>query len=46
MRWEESTAQTKEQDKVPEKQLSDPHEKEFRVIIGRLIQDLGKRMEA
>ena len=46
MRWEENTAPTKEQDKIPEKQLSDPHEKEFRVIIGRLIQVLGKRMEA
>ena len=41
----------KEQDKVPVKQLSDMkignlHGKEFRVIIVKLIQDLGKRMEA
>ena len=41
----------KEQDKVLVKQLSDMkignlHGKEFRVIIVKLIQDLGKRMEA
>ena len=41
----------KEQDKVPVKQLSDMkignlHGKEFRVIVVKLIQDLGKRMEA
>lgn len=41
----------KEQDKIPAKQLSDMkignlHEKECRVIIVKLIQDLGKRMEA
>ena len=51
MRWEENTSQMKEQDKVLVKQLSDMkignlHGKEFRVIIVKLIQDLGKRMEA
>ena len=51
MRWEENTSQMKEQDKIPAKQLSDMkignlHEKECRVIIVKLIQDLGKRMEA
>ena len=43
--------QTKEQDKTPEEQLSEVEtgnlpEKEFRVMIVKLIQDLGKRMEA
>ena len=43
--------QTKKQDKTPEEQLSEMEignlpEKEFRVIIVKMIQDLGKRMEA
>ena len=43
--------QTKEQDKTPEKQLNEVEignlpEKEFRIMIGKMIQDLGKRMEA
>ena len=43
--------QTKEQDKTPEKQLKeveigDLPEKEFRIMIAKMIQDLGKRMEA
>ena len=43
--------QIKEQDKTPEKQLNeveigDLPEKEFRIIIVKMIQDLGKRMEA
>ena len=42
--------QTKEQDKTPEEQLSEVakgslHEKEFRVVIVKMIQNLGNRME-
>ena len=41
----------KEQDKTPEKQLNEEEignvpEKEFRIITVKMIQDLGKRMEA
>ena len=41
----------KEQDKTPEKQrneveISNLPEKQFRIIIVKMIQDLGKRMEA
>ena len=41
----------KEQDKTPEKQLSEVEignleEKEFRIMIVKMIQDLRKRMEA
>ena len=41
----------KEQDKTPEKQLNEVGignllEKEFRIMIVKMIQDLGKRMEA
>ena len=40
----------KEQDKTPEKQLNEVKvgnlpEKEFRIMIVKMIQDLGKRME-
>ena len=40
-----------EQDKTPEKQLNEVEignlsEKEFRIMIVKMIQDLGKRMEA
>ena len=43
--------QTKEQDKIPEKQLNEVEignlpEKEFRIMIVKMIQHLGKRMEA
>ena len=43
--------QMKEQDKTPEKQLNEVKignlpEKEFRIMIVKMIQDLGKRMEA
>ena len=43
--------QMKEQDKTPEKQLNEVAignlpEKEFRIMIVKMIQDLGKRMEA
>ena len=41
----------KEQDKTSEKQLSEVEvdkipEKEFRIMIVKMIQDLGKRVEA
>ena len=41
----------KEQDKTPEKQLNEVEtdnlpEKEFRIMIGKMKQDLGKRREA
>ena len=43
--------QMKEQDKTPEKQLNEVEignlpEKEFSIMIVKMIQDLGKRMEA
>ena len=43
--------QMKEQNKTPEKQLNEveignPPEKEFRIIIVKMIQNLGKTMEA
>ena len=43
--------QIKEQDKTPEKQLNEMEignlpEKEFRIMMVKMIQDLGKRMEA
>ena len=43
--------QMKEQDKTPEKQLNEVEignlpEKEFRIMMVKMIQDLGKRMEA
>ena len=43
--------QRKEQDKTAEKQLNEVEignlpEKEFRIMIVKMIQDLGKRMEA
>ena len=44
-------SQVKEQDKIPEKQLTEVRignllEKEFRIMIMKMIQDLGKRTEA
>ena len=44
-------SQMKGQDKTPEKQLNEVElgnlpEKEFRIMIVKMIQDLGKRMEA
>ena len=43
--------QLKKQDKTPEKQLNEVEignfpEKEFRIMIVKMIQNLGKRMEA
>ena len=42
--------QMKEQDKTPQKQLNEVEvgklpEKEFQIMIVKMIQDLGKRME-
>ena len=44
-------SQMKGQDKTPEKQLNEEKidnlpEKEFRIMIVKMIQDLGKRIEA
>ena len=44
-------SQIKGQDKTPEKQLNEVEignisEKDFRIIIVKMVQDLGKRMEA
>ena len=51
MRWQRNISQTKEQDKTPEEQLSEVEignlpEKDFRVMIVKMIQDLEKRMDA
>ena len=45
----EATYQMKEQDKTPEKQLKEAEignlpEKEFRIMIVKMMQDHGKRM--
>ena len=51
MKRQRAKYQMKEQDKTPEKQLNEVEignlpDKEFRVRIVKMIQDLGKRMEA
>ena len=51
MKRQRAMYQMKEQDKTPEKQLNEVEtgnlpEKEFRIMIVKMIQDLGKRMEA
>ena len=51
MRKQKGVSQMKGQDKIPEKQLNKAEignllEKEFRIMIVRMIQGLGKRMEA
>ena len=51
MGWQRNVVQMKEQDKTPEEQLSEVEignlpEKEFKVMIVKMIQDLGNRMEA
>ena len=51
MKRQRAMYQTKEQDKTPEKQLNEVKisnlpEKELRIMIVKMIQDLGKRMEA
>ena len=50
MKKQKVMSQMKEQDKTPEKQLNEVEtgklpEKEFRMMIVKLIQDLGNRME-
>ena len=50
MKMQRVMSQIKEQDKTPEKQLNvveigNLPEKEFRIIIVKMIQDLGKRMK-
>ena len=52
MRWQRNVSQVKEHlDKTPEEQLSKVDidnllEKELRVMIAKMIQDLEKRIEA
>ena len=51
MKRQRAMYQIKEQDKTPEKQLNEVEignlpEKEFRIMIVKMIQDLGKGMEA
>ena len=51
MKGQRTMYQMKEQDKTPEKQLNEVEignlpEKEFRIMIMKMIQDQGKRMEA
>ena len=51
MKRQKTMYQMKEQDKTPEKQLNEVEignlpEKEFRIMVVKMIQDLGKRMEA
>ena len=51
MKKQKAMYQMKEQEKNPEKQLNEVEignlsEKEFRIMIVKMIQDLGKRMEA
>ena len=51
MKRQRDIYQMKEQDKTPEKQLNEVEvdnllEKEFRIMIVKMIQDIRKRMEA
>ena len=51
MKRQRAMYQMKEQDKTPEKQLNEVEisnfpEKEFRIMIVKMIQDFGKRKEA
>ena len=51
MKEQKLRSHMKGQDKIPEKQLNEveignPPEKEFRIMRVKMIQDLGKRMEA
>jgi len=51
MKKQKVMSQIKWQDKFPEKQLTEVElanlpEKEFRIMIVKMIQDLGERMEA
>ena len=51
MKRQRTLYEMKEQDKTPEKQLNEVEignlpEKEYRIMIVKMIQDLGKRIEA
>ena len=51
MKRQRAMYQMKEQDKTPEKQVNEVEisnlpEKEFRIMIVQMIQDLGNKMEA
>ena len=51
MKRQRALYQMKEHNKTPEKQLNEVEignlpEKDFRIMIVKMIQDLGKRMEA
>ena len=51
MKKKKVMSQMERQDRIPEKQLNEVKignslEKEFRIMIVTMIQDLGKRMEA
>ena len=51
MKRQRAIYQMKKQDKMPEKQLNEVEidnlpEKEFRIMMVKMTQDLGKRMEA
>ena len=51
MKKQKVISQMKRQDKTPEKQLNEMDignlpEKELKIMIVKMIQDLGKRMEA
>ena len=51
MKKQKVTSQMKGQDKIPGKQLNEVEignlpEKEFRIMIVKMVQNLGKRMEA
>ena len=51
MKRQRAMYQIKEQDKTPEKQLNEMEivnlpEKEIRIMIVKMMQELGKRMEA
>ena len=51
MKRQRAMSQMKEQDKTPEKQLNEVEignlpEKEFKIMTVKMIQDLGKTMEA
>ena len=51
MKMQRTMYQMKEEDKTPEKQLNEVEignlaDKEFRIMIVKMSQDLGKRMEA
>ena len=50
MKRQKAMYKIKKQDKIPENQLNEveignPPGKEFRIMIVKMIQDLGKRME-